>query len=205
MITLYHAQNSRSMRTLWLLEELSIPYQLKEFDFKALIQKQHHSESYLKLHPQGLVPLIIDEDLTLFESGAISLYLCQHYDHNNLLSPNIIDKKPYALFCQWHFWACCTFEAPIWSVVKHSFLLPKEKRNRNTLKSAQKKYNEALAVLEKELEQRDYILSDRFSAADIIIVATIMWYPKPVKNYPKVQAYLERCQLRPAFQRVFKR
>ncbi len=90
-------------------------------------------------------------------------------------------------------------------MVKHSFLLPKEKRNRHTLQSAKQKYREVLNVLEKQLENQDYILAGQFSAADIIIVATIMWYPKPVKDFPKVQAYLENCQKRAAFQRVFKR
>lgn len=204
MIELYHSPRSRSMRTLWLLEELGLPYHLHEFAFRDVIQQKHHTEDYLKLHPLGLIPLVIDDDLTLFESGAICLYLTNLYDKEQRLAPSMSKRHAYPLYTQWVFWACCTLEPPVWSIVKHAFLLPKEKRNRHSLKSAMHKYHDMLKVLNQELSNRKYILSDEFSAADIMIASLLEWYPKALKDYPHIMDYREAYQARPAFKAAYK-
>ena len=67
-LTLYHCPETRSMRSLWLLNELEVPFDLIEmpFDHKFLRAKE-----YLAIHPLGRIPALVDGDLTLFESGAI--------------------------------------------------------------------------------------------------------------------------------------
>ena len=74
---LYHCAETRSMRTLWLLHELGVPFDLEDmpFDHKVL-----RSKEYLSVHPLGRVPALVDGDKTLMESGAIAEYLCEQYD-----------------------------------------------------------------------------------------------------------------------------
>lgn len=72
MVKLYHVAGSRSTRSLWLLNELGISYELVEmpFDLKYL-----RTLEYLAIHPLGRVPCLVDDDRVIFESGAICQYL----------------------------------------------------------------------------------------------------------------------------------
>src|SRR5580698_10355089 len=76
-MTLYSCPETRSMRSLWLLNELGVPFDLVDmpFDHKFL-----RAKGYLAIHPLGRIPALKDEDMTLFESGAICEYLCEKYN-----------------------------------------------------------------------------------------------------------------------------
>jgi glutathione S-transferase len=76
-LTLYHCAETRSMRSLWLLEELGLPFELVTMPFD---HTELRTPAYRKIHPLGRVPAITDGELTLFESGAIAEYLCEVYD-----------------------------------------------------------------------------------------------------------------------------
>ena len=70
MIKLYHCPNARSMRSLWLLNELKLEFELVEMPFE---QTHLRSPEYLSIHPLGRVPCLIDGSIKLFESGAMAL------------------------------------------------------------------------------------------------------------------------------------
>ena len=72
MLTLHFCSNSRSQRVLWTLEELKLPYTLNKIKFHPSELK---SEEHKKRHPLGRVPVLEDDDVTLFESGAIIDYI----------------------------------------------------------------------------------------------------------------------------------
>ena len=85
MLTLHFCSNSRSQRVLWTLEELELPYTLNKIKFHPSELK---SEEHKKRHPLGRVPVLEDDDVTLFESGAIIDYIIEKYDDNRELKPN---------------------------------------------------------------------------------------------------------------------
>ena len=82
MLKLYHCPNARSMRSLWLLYELNVNFELVEMPFE---QKYTRSPEYLAVHPLGRVPCLQHDNITLYESGAICQYLCEHFDKDNKL------------------------------------------------------------------------------------------------------------------------
>ena len=77
MLILHFCSNSRSQRVLWTLEELKLPYTLNKIKFHPSELK---SEEHKKRHPLGRVPVLEDDDVTLFESGAIIDYIIEKYD-----------------------------------------------------------------------------------------------------------------------------
>jgi glutathione S-transferase len=81
MIKLYHCRGARSARSLWLLNELDIDFELVELEFSM---KGLRTPEYLSISPLGRVPCLTDGELTLFESGAICQYLCENYGDGSL-------------------------------------------------------------------------------------------------------------------------
>ena len=77
MITLHFCSNSRAQRVLWLLEELQLSYKLNKIKFHPSELK---SEEHRKRHPLGRVPVLEDNDVTIYESGAIIEYIIAKYD-----------------------------------------------------------------------------------------------------------------------------
>ena len=90
MITLHHLNNSRSQRIIWLLEELSLDYEIKRYerDAKTMLAPP----SLPTAHPLGKSPVITDGDNTLAESGAFVEYLVEHYGAGRLIPPGADDE-----------------------------------------------------------------------------------------------------------------
>ena len=78
MLTLHFCSNSRAQRVLWLLEELKLSYNLNKIKFHPSELK---SDEHRKRHPLGRVPVLEDNDVTIFESGAIIDYIIEKYDN----------------------------------------------------------------------------------------------------------------------------
>jgi glutathione S-transferase len=77
MLQLYGNSRSRAMRCLWMLEEMGEPYQLIE---KSTRTDDLRSPEYLRLNPNARIPTLVDNDVVLWESMAINLYLAQKYE-----------------------------------------------------------------------------------------------------------------------------
>ncbi|ESK88087.1 glutathione s-transferase [Moniliophthora roreri MCA 2997] len=84
MIVVYHLDNSRSQRILWLLEELCVPYEIKKYERTP---NGLAPPELLKVYPLGKSPVITDGDLTLAESGAIVEYLIKKYGEGKFTPP----------------------------------------------------------------------------------------------------------------------
>ena len=83
-ITLYTRETPNGVKVSIVLEELGIPYKVQRLAFEKREQKEPW---YLKINPNGQVPAITDGDFSVFESGAIMIYLCDNYDHEGKLLP----------------------------------------------------------------------------------------------------------------------
>src|SRR6056300_694797 len=77
MLSLYHCPEARSMRALWILEEMGLPFELHELDFSMASLRD---PAFLAVSPLGRVPCLVDGDTRVFESGAIIQYLGERYD-----------------------------------------------------------------------------------------------------------------------------
>ena len=79
---LYHFPSTRSFRPRWLLEEMEVAY-----DLIKVTPEMSKSSEYLKLHPHSKVPVLVDNDITIFESAAICTYLADKYINKKFAPP----------------------------------------------------------------------------------------------------------------------
>lgn len=84
MLTVHHLENSRSSRIIWMLEELHIPYEIAHYSREKTLLAP---ETLKRVHPLGKAPVLVDDGLTLAESGAILEYLQETYDADDRLRP----------------------------------------------------------------------------------------------------------------------
>ena len=119
----YFAPQSRAVRTVWLLEEIGLPYELEKFQ---LGQKEMRAPDYIAINPNGRVPTLVDSDVTITESTAIAQYLAAKYAPNLAPSP---DAPNFADYLQWLHYAEGMIMPPINNYVVETILLPPERRN----------------------------------------------------------------------------
>ncbi len=181
----------RDLRVRWALEEAGLDY-----EERLLRMGDHISETYHRLQPFGQVPAYEENDLTLFESGAIVLHIAERCE---ALLPS--DPTHRARATAWMFAALNTVEPPV------MFLNQLQQMNSAEAGSLQSPVTDAvrrrLEGVANWLNGRDY-LEGEFSAGDLLMasVLRILRTTNLVSAVPALQAYLTRCEDRPAFQRA---
>ena len=197
MLTLHFAPNSRAGRILWLLEELGLEYKLNRMDFHP---KDLKSDEHRARHPLGRVPVLDDDDVTLYESGAIVEYLVARHS-DGTLRPSV-GSPLFPEFLQWFHYCEGMVMPPINTIVVQTLLLPAERRNEEVLAQAQRLLSKALSPLESAIAGRDYIVGD-FSAADIMMGHACFMSRRlgcVDESLTSLNGYIDRIQERPAFQ-----
>jgi glutathione S-transferase len=196
---IFHAPNTRSIRIVWLFEELGLPYELELF---KLGDPSMRTPEYKKVHPMGRVPALQDGDQTIFESGAIIQYVLARHAGGRL-APTA-DSPEFANYLQWFHYAEGMIMPPVNTLVVETILLPPERRNETNVKRATKLLGQMLAAVEQGLEGRDYF-AGAFTAADIItgqatIVAARLG--GDISDKPNVSAYIDRLKARDGWKRA---
>ena len=195
-LTLYSCPETRSMRSLWLLNELAVPFELVDmpFDHKFLRAKE-----YLAIHPLGRIPALVDGDLTLFESGAICEYLCEKYD-SPLNRPIGNPERPHWL--QWIHYAE-TLLVHGQNLVQQYVFVSEAERSPVVINLESRRIGKGLDMLETILAGQEYILPSGFSGADTSLGFSVYFITAFVEldQHPNVQAYLDRIMARPAFEK----
>ncbi|MEZ5651252.1 MAG: glutathione S-transferase family protein [Burkholderiaceae bacterium] len=200
MLKLVHAPDTRSVRILWMLEELGLPYELELY---KLGDKAMRSPEYLeKLHPLGRVPVLIDGDTKLFESGAIVEYLIERHGGGRLRPA--VDSPDFAPYLQWLHYAEGMLMPQVNIIMVETRFLPPEKRHQPNVDRAQKLLSRMLVAVDAWLEGRDY-LAGEFSGADIMCGHACLVSARlggDVSALPNLQRYGQRLEAREALQRA---
>ncbi len=194
MIKLYGVPRSRAFRSLWMLEELGLPYENVPVNFAT---GETRKPEFLKINPNGHIPALVDDDVTLFESMAINLYLARKHDKG--LWPRSLADEGRAF--QWSFWAMTELEEPLLTLLMHRAILPEAQRQPARAEDAAKRAEKPLGVLEAALAGRRHLLGDAFSVADLNVAAVLSWARLSrldLTRWSNVDAWLERCLARPA-------
>ena len=202
MIRVYGYPQTRSRRITWMLEELQQDYEFKLVDFK---KGESRSPEYLAINPAGKVPALLDGELLLTESAAILTYLGDKFPEKGLVPA--AGTRQRGLFNQWSYFALAELEQPLWTMGKHRFALPEERRVPAILDTAAWEFQRALALLEQGLGERPYILGEQMSGADILLAHTLIWalnFKQPVAA-DNLQHYVERLRSREALARAIAR
>lgn len=200
MLTLYHAPRTRSVRILWLLEELGLPYDLVVVPFKRAHLK---SPEYLAIHPLGKIPALRDGDLTMFESGAILEWVLERYGHGRLAPPPGTPER--GRFLQWVHFAEATAMPPLGEIASHTLFKPEAERIPAVVEDARGRALDVLKVIDHAVDGHSYLLGKEFSGADIMMgypVVVMQWFGVLTDAFPNVGAYLVRLQERPGFRKA---
>jgi glutathione S-transferase len=221
MITVHHLETSRSQRVLWLLEELGVPYDIKRYPRDP---KTRLAPPALKaVHPLGKSPVIVDGDITVAESGAILEYLVERYgaqaggDLANL-EPQL--GTPEHRQCR--FWMHYAEGSLMnWLVMKLVFrTIPTQPMPffvrpiaRQLCAKTQDRLIDpnlarALAFMEDHLSKNAWFAGDRLTIADFqmsFAVEAALARGKDSGNFPRLKAYKEKMEARPAYQRALQK
>lgn len=202
MITVHHARRARSVRLIWVLEELGVPYEALPLEFN---RDSLHSPGYVKLHPLGQVPVLIDGDITMIESGAIVEYLLQRYANGRLQLPASASWAQRAEYLQWFHFGEATLAKQLSEIVRNRFGHEPE-RVPASLEIGRRRFHEALLVIERALAGKSYICGEQFTAADIMVSYPITM-GKIVSELPpgvdNALAYMNRLKQRPAYAKAW--
>src|SRR5262245_34371738 len=161
---------TRSARVVWTLEEAKAAY---EYVHVNLLTGEARQATYLGINPGGKVPALSDGELTLTESGAICMYIADKYPAAKLAP--LPATRERALFHRWCLFALTELEQPLWTLSKHVFVLPEKYRVPAILDTARYEFVRAAGVLAKGLGDREFIVGDTFSVADILLANTLNW------------------------------
>ncbi len=202
MFKLYGYPRSRSTRVLWTLEEAGAPY---EYVLVNLQKGEQRQPKYLSLNPVGKVPTLVDGDFVLTESGAICTYIGERAPEFRLVPASLTRER--AEYDRWLFFVIGELEQPLWTLAKHTFALPESLRVPAIMPTAKKEFRRAAAALATALGDREFVVGNGFTAADIIITHTLLWargFEVPLE-FANLEAYADRHSARPGLARAQER
>ena len=184
---LYYMPRTRSSRVLWLLEEIGAPYELTE-----VRGEERRSEEHRRRHPLGRVPAIeLGDGTTMFESGAICLQLADLNPAAGLIGP--LGSAARGLAYQWVLFAVTELEAPLFRWIR-------ELADGVTDSSAHDRFADAAAALAAALGDREWLIDDSFSVADVMCASVLQgaYTRELLRPWPGLEAYVRRSESRPA-------
>ncbi|MBA2780540.1 glutathione S-transferase family protein [Billgrantia kenyensis] len=193
MMKLYGTPPTRVLRVIWLLNELGLEYEQVPVD---LLQGEHLQPDFLALNPAARVPVLVDGDQIITESAAIQLYLAEKYPQAGFI-PSAVEER--AQMYRWIFFLMTEIEPPLWRIARHTFLYPDEKRLPQDVNQARQECREMLAVLERHMQEREYLIGDRLSVADFNAAYTLDWANEEnlLDAAPRLREYLKTMYARP--------
>lgn len=197
---LHYAQNSRAVRVAWLLEELKLSYDIKKYHVGDRVLRQ---PDYKKIHPLGRIPVLEDNEVTIYESGAIIEYILAKYG-NGKLKPKITDPN-FSDYLQWFHFSEGMLMPPINTIVVETVLLGPDRRNQTNIDRATKLLGLILNTVEKKLSDQNY-LAGQFSAADIMTGHAVIMASKSgvdLSSKANLLEYADRLMKRPCLKKAW--
>jgi glutathione S-transferase len=184
----------RDLRVRWALEEAGLPYRTR-----LLEQGDQDRPDYRKLQPFGQVPILEENDVVLFETGAIVLHIGER-------SETLLPKDPAARAraTQWLIAALNSIEPFVMNVALIDIFYADQEWAKLRRPGAVEFLGRRLAALSNALGDKPYLDGDRFTAGDLMMstVLRILRHTDIVTGERRLGTYVERCTARPAFRRA---
>ena len=162
MITVFG--EGRGFRVVWLLEEMGLPYRLRDVDLLAGIE---NDPEFLAINPAGFIPALRDGDVTMVESVAIMEYLIARYGPTPL-APDPHDPA-FALYQQFLHLGEAGLAASIYFVSVSRHLAPEAERDNWGARKAMEVFESRLGLVTRQLARSPCLAGDAFTAADISV------------------------------------
>ena len=205
VLQLHYFPSNASMAPHMLLEELGVPFELQLVD---RTQGAHKSPAYLQLNPNGLIPVIVDGDLVLYETAAICLHLVDTHPEAELAPA--LGTPERAQFYKWLVWLTNTLQAALILYFYPERWADSPDAVAQVKAHAEAKVGDMLDQLDAELarHRNQWLLVERFTALDLYALMLCRWtrgFARPARSLPQLGPYLQRVLARPAVQRVFEK
>ena len=204
MIQLHYYPSNASMTPHMLLEELGVPFELKLVERGA---NAHKSPAYLKMNPNGLIPVLVDGDLVLYETAAIVLHLVDTHPAAGLAPA--IGTHERAQFYKWLVWCSATLQAqmPIYFYSDRYVAAGNAEGTAQVKAATEARIAGLVDQIDAQLASHGgpWLLGETFSAVDPYALMLCRWtrgMARPARTLAHVGPYLQRVLARPAVQRV---
>ncbi len=205
MIKLYYFPGNASLTPHMVLEEIGVPYELELVD---RANAAHKSPEYLKLNPNGQIPVLLDGDLVLYETAAICLHLADTHPDAGLAPA--LGSAERAHFYKWLVWATNTLQATMMLYFYGGRLLDEGNADgaAQIRKHAEARVGGMLDQLDAQLAShgQSWLLGTAYRAVDPFVLMLCRWtrgFARPARSLPHLGPYLQRVLARPAVQRAF--
>ena len=205
MIQLHYFPGNASMTPHLVLRELGLPFELKLVD---RANSAHKSPEYLKLNPNGLIPVLVDGDLVLYETAAIVLHLVDKHPAAGLAPP--VGTTERAEFYKWLVWLSASVQSqmPIYFYTDR-YVAAGNAAGAAEVKAATEKRIEGLVdQIDTQLAAHGgpWMMGQRYTALDPYVLMLCRWtrgMARPARTLAHIGPFLERMLARPAVQKVF--
>ncbi|MGH8764319.1 MAG: glutathione S-transferase family protein [Burkholderiales bacterium] len=204
MIQLHYFPGNASLIPHILLEELGLPFELQYVDRDKSAQK---SPAYLKLNPNGLIPVFVDGSLVIYETAAICLHLVDTHPQAGFAPAVGTDGRAH--FYKWMTWLTNTPQTMLFN-----YFYPERLVNEGNAAGAAELKAHAEAKVGAMLDQldaqlashgKDWFAGERYSALDPYVFVTCRWtrgFTRPARSLPHLGPYLQRMLARPAVKKA---
>jgi glutathione S-transferase len=200
-LVFHFAPMSSAVTSHWVLEELGVPYDKVKLDLAA---GDTRKPAHLAINPNGKVPVIVHDDVPIFESAAITIYLGETFGVARKLFPEPGLRRGQAL--AWIVWANVSLGGAFARVQFNSSpRIPAERHNAKAAEAARAETDDMLAVLDGALAKSTYLLGSEFTIVDAHVAswtAFMAMMGNDLKKHAHVEAWNARCTARPAFKTV---
>ena len=205
MIELHYYPSNASMAPHIVLEELGMPYRLRLVDRTV---DAHKAPAYLALNPNGLIPVLQDGDLVLYEAAAICLHLVDTHPAAGLAPA--LGTAERAHFYKWLVWMTNSLQATLTLYFyPERWASPDQLQGATALKArAEAKVGLLLDQVEAEFARHggSWLLGAQYTALDPYLLMLCRWtreFGRPARSLPHLGPYLHRMLQRPAVQKAF--
>jgi glutathione S-transferase len=162
-VVLYHCEGARSLRPLWVLEEMGLDYEVKKLPFPPRVLQR----DYLEINPLGTVPYMIDGDVRMTESAGICHYLVETYGPTPL---SVSKSEPdYGAYLNWLYYSDATITFPQTIFLRYTSLEPEERRLPQAAEDYRRFFAGRLRAVEAALGEREFLCGGRFTIADVCV------------------------------------
>ena len=203
MLQLHHHPGNASMAPHLLLEEIGAPFERVFVDRAA---GAHRSAAYLALNPNGLIPVLVDGDLVLYEAAAICLHLADTHPKAGLAPAFGTTERAH--FYKWLVWLTNTLQATLIVYFYPERWADGPATAAEVKAHAERKVGLLLDQLEAEFARHrgPWLLGEAYSAVDAYALMLCRWtrgFARPARSLPQLGPYLQRVIARPAAARMF--
>ena len=201
-LKIYGTAASRAARPLWVAQELGLAYEHVALPYLGGATR---TPEFLKVNPNGRIPVIDDDGVLVWESMACTMYLAERFSGADGESLAARSNAERAEILRWTFWVVTECEKDALLFLMHAMVMPAERRKPQVAEESLRHLASPLRILNQHVQDRPYLAGERFTVADICVASVITWVQGAsglMAQCPQLHDWLQRCLARPSYQQV---